>query len=176
MKAQDFLKMLKDNRSKLTHQQIATLRGQALSGDIDGAYKGFYKTLDKAIALLKAQEPIDGDTISRSALLAAYDAAHKGHPGGARKLIEEAPAVVLKAQEARVLTRDEIINANGYIWEEYSGMWAMTAVLIEYGMERIPYKGDYSTLELDWRSYGVTWRCWNVCPTEEQREAAAWEN
>ena len=41
MKAQDFLKMLKDNRSKLTHQQIATLRGQALSGDIDGAYKGF---------------------------------------------------------------------------------------------------------------------------------------
>lgn len=41
VKAQDFLKMLKGNRSKLTHQQIATLRGQALSGDIDGAYKGF---------------------------------------------------------------------------------------------------------------------------------------
>ena len=29
--------------------------------------------------------------ISRAALLAAYDAAHKGPPGGARKLIEEAP-------------------------------------------------------------------------------------
>lgn len=33
------------------------------------------------------------DFISRSALLAAYDAAHKGPPGGARKLIEEAQGV-----------------------------------------------------------------------------------
>ena len=31
------------------------------------------------------------DFISRKALLAAYDKAHKGPPGGARKLIEEAP-------------------------------------------------------------------------------------
>ena len=35
----------------------------------------------------------DNDLISRSALIAAYDAAHNGPPGGARKLIEEAPAV-----------------------------------------------------------------------------------
>ena len=34
-----------------------------------------------------------GDLISRSALLAAYDAAHEGPPGGARKLMENAPAV-----------------------------------------------------------------------------------
>lgn len=31
--------------------------------------------------------------IEREALLAAYDKAHKGPPGEARKLIEEAPAV-----------------------------------------------------------------------------------
>ena len=31
--------------------------------------------------------------IEREALLAAYDKAHKGPPGGARKLMEEAPAV-----------------------------------------------------------------------------------
>ena len=36
---------------------------------------------------------LNNDRISRSALLAAYDAAHKGPPGGARKLIEEAPGV-----------------------------------------------------------------------------------
>lgn len=36
---------------------------------------------------------LNNDLISRSALLAAYDAAHKGSPGGARKLIEEAPGV-----------------------------------------------------------------------------------
>ena len=31
--------------------------------------------------------------IEREALLAAYDAAHEGAPGGARKLIEEAPTI-----------------------------------------------------------------------------------
>lgn len=36
---------------------------------------------------------MNDDLISRAALLAAYDAAHKGPPGGARKLIEEAPGV-----------------------------------------------------------------------------------
>jgi rubrerythrin len=30
--------------------------------------------------------------IEREALIAAYDAAHKGEPGGARKLIADAPA------------------------------------------------------------------------------------
>lgn len=33
------------------------------------------------------------DLISRSALLAEYDRVHVGEPGGARKLISEAPAV-----------------------------------------------------------------------------------
>lgn len=33
------------------------------------------------------------DLIYRDKLLAAYDAAHKGPPGGARRLIAEAPAV-----------------------------------------------------------------------------------
>ena len=33
------------------------------------------------------------DMISRSALLAEYDRVHVGEPGGARKLMEEAPAV-----------------------------------------------------------------------------------
>lgn len=35
---------------------------------------------------------MDGDLISRRALLAEYDRVHVGPPGGARKLIEEAPA------------------------------------------------------------------------------------
>lgn len=33
------------------------------------------------------------DLIDRQALLDAYDAAHEGPPGGARKLIEKAPSV-----------------------------------------------------------------------------------
>jgi hypothetical protein len=34
-----------------------------------------------------------GRLIDCDALLAAYDAAHKGPPGGARKLIEQAPTI-----------------------------------------------------------------------------------
>lgn len=43
--------------------------------------------------------------IDKDALLAAYDAMHKGEPGRARKLIEEAPTVdavpVLRCAECR---------------------------------------------------------------------------
>lgn len=38
------------------------------------------------------------DLIDRQALLDAYDAAHEGPPGGARKLIEEAPSVKMVIQ------------------------------------------------------------------------------
>ncbi len=44
-------------------------------------------------AAQEALRSMNNDLISRSALLDAYDAAHKGPPGGARKLIAEAPAV-----------------------------------------------------------------------------------
>jgi hypothetical protein len=40
-----FIKSLKD--SNLTRQQIKTLRGQALSGDVDGAIKGLEKILKR---------------------------------------------------------------------------------------------------------------------------------
>jgi len=36
--------------------------------------------------------------ISRSALLAAYNKAHQGPPGGARKLIEEAPDAIIRCK------------------------------------------------------------------------------
>ena len=39
-RAKQFMDLLKTCRCSLTTQQIRTLRGQALSGDIDGAYKG----------------------------------------------------------------------------------------------------------------------------------------
>lgn len=67
----------------------------------------------QALALLKEQEPIDGDTISRAALLAAYDAAHKGPPGGARKLIEEAPVMIPKGQEP---VKPKVGHNIGHTW------------------------------------------------------------
>ena len=44
---------------------------------------------------------MNGDLISRSALLAAYDKAHQGPPGGARKLIEDAPEALVRCKECK---------------------------------------------------------------------------
>lgn len=40
-----FMKKLKNNRPFLTKQQYRTIKGQALSGDIDGAQKGLNSLL-----------------------------------------------------------------------------------------------------------------------------------
>lgn len=45
MAAMPFLNELKQHRQILPHQALATLRGQALSGDLDGAMKGLGKLL-----------------------------------------------------------------------------------------------------------------------------------
>lgn len=82
---------------------------------------------------------------------------------------------LLTAQNARILTRDEIIGWDGYIWKEYRDMKAMTAILINHQMERVPYHGDYPTKGLDWDWYGSQWRCWSAQPTDEQRKAAEWD-
>lgn len=40
METRLILKVIKDNKAKLTRQQVKTIRGQVLSGDIEGARKG----------------------------------------------------------------------------------------------------------------------------------------
>lgn len=43
--AHGFLRKLLAVRSRLSHQQIKTLRGQALSGDIEGAERGLCRLM-----------------------------------------------------------------------------------------------------------------------------------
>lgn len=78
-------------------------------------------------------------------------------------------------QTARVMNENEIKSISGYIWKEYKGMHAMTAVLIEHGMERVPFDGDFPTNELNWSLYNKAWRCWTQRPTDGQRRAAKWD-
>ena len=42
-----FMKKLKNKRPYLTTQQYRTIKGQALSGDIDGAEKGLHSLLSR---------------------------------------------------------------------------------------------------------------------------------
>ena len=74
---------------------------------------------------------------------------------------DEAEAVLelLKAQEPRVLTREESEKAE-VCWLEVRG-----------------YE-PYATLEAgDWNpeKYGKSYRCWNRMPTDEQRKAVKWD-
>lgn len=43
----EYIKLLKKYRKRLTRQQLLTLKGQILSGDIDGFKKGLLKCLKK---------------------------------------------------------------------------------------------------------------------------------
>jgi hypothetical protein len=73
-----------------------------------------------------------------------------------------------------VIDKGALKDCMGYVWREYKGMRAMTAVLIEYGLERVPYARDFPVTQYNWPDYGKTWRCWTQQPTKEQREAVPW--
>lgn len=145
------------------------------------------ETIQNAIDLLKAYEPRDGDTISRSALLAAYDAAHKGPPGGARKLIEEAPVVSMhqSTQEPRVMYAAEVsARPEGTVlWvEERQGVtWNLFPLEIDIisthpdtGTPYLFFITYHDVRKFEFEEYNKTWRCWTSRPTKAKREAEPW--
>jgi len=119
----------------------------------------------------------DNDLISRTALLDAYDAAHNGPPGGARKLIEEAPAVC----KPRLMEYNELgdtINKRAVWLECYKAESVSLAIICD----RSEYNGSWMIFDYNSgkkhvmlrASYGQSWRCWTEKPTAEEREAAEW--
>lgn len=72
--------------------------------------------------------------IEREALLAAYDAAHKGEPGGARKLMVDAPAA------------DVVAVVHGrWVWDENAMDWGLGGWICSKCQEKndnIPAKPD----------------------------------
>ena len=65
------------------------------------------------------------DLINRAALLAEYDKHHVGAPGGARKLIEKAPAVdavpVVRCKDCKHMEKD-VVGRLCHVWGGYNGM------------------------------------------------------
>lgn len=105
-------------------------------------------------------------------------------PSGGKKVrlmdIVDKAIALLKEQEARVMTLDEV---KSFDWDY--------CYLEE---ERLPGKeyrvvcGDYALTCITWpcvtsmriqhgdENYGKKWRCWSAKPTDEQRQATEWEN
>jgi hypothetical protein len=101
------------------------------------------------------------------------------HHGSCEKDLLADALSLLKEQEARVMTLDEV---KAFDWDY--------CYLEE---ERLPGKeyrsvcGDYALTCITWPciasmriqhgddSYGKKWRCWSAKPTDEQRQAVKWE-
>lgn len=90
---------------------------------------------------------------------------------------------LLRVQEARVMTLDEVKNHNnqdGCVWFEQPTYNAVAAFVRkeEFEIEVIsPYILGDPINHGYWMdsNYGKTWRCWTSRPTEDQREAVKWE-
>ncbi len=91
---------------------------------------------------------------------------------------------LLKAQEPRVMTLEEVINSNDPIYieqTEHDGKWC---VVLKRSVEGY-YKGPFDKVTLFMgvdgylpfitSEYNKTWRCWTSRPTDEQREAIPWQ-
>ena len=97
--------------------------------------------------------------------------------------IKEEVETLLKEQEPRVLTLEEIKKLqslrDGAIWLETFEDNVVYPALPEISLQNVTYLvaipfRDYR----DWLNneyYGKTWRCWTSHPTKEQREATPWE-
>lgn len=100
--------------------------------------------------------------------------------GCSPQLIRDALAL-LKGQEARVLTLEEIRSGTVEVaWLECSDKEEVRAGLwfkrINEGEDEgiiIHVLDGFEGLRTE--VYGKTWRCWTARPTEEQRKAVKWE-
>lgn len=101
------------------------------------------------------------------------------------KMIEDALDTIedaLKAQEPRVLTLQEALGAEVNVdqcWLEVKGLkqiYLADAVVCPEHVERADIqRWGASDCQLPLDLYGVYWRMWTAKPTDEQREAVAWE-
>lgn len=83
---------------------------------------------------------------------------------------------LLKEQEARVLTLEEVLGGDE-CWVEYiNGGYGYCDCYLDDDAKSIVIN---RTLRKDFNvppnGYGKVWRCWSARPTDEQRKAVKWE-
>jgi hypothetical protein len=91
---------------------------------------------------------------------------------------------LLKEQEARVLTLDEVLTAEDFVWAEIwtpgDRRWCLIYARITKSIydDILMLHEDsgfrWTRLESNYNMKGG-WRCWSARPTEEQRKNTPWE-
>lgn len=90
-----------------------------------------------------------------------------------RKAVE-----LLKDQEPRVLTLEEVRDEYEVVWLETKYL-SPTVCLFDNGESNVDWLyfvfGSDDSYGMAGRLYGKNWRCWSARPTDELREAVKWE-
>lgn len=84
---------------------------------------------------------------------------------------------LLKAQELRVLSLDEAVSVDECWFEHINGACGYASCVIWFdggvAVERIGKDEEEVVLPDE---YGITWRCWSLCPDDERRQNTPWGN
>ena len=127
------------------------------------------------------------DLISRVYVLAEYDRQHKGPPGGARKIITEAPAVETvpwKVQKPRLLLREDFednpnADTQGFLpcWVECNEQEIATGIRLGAIKEGETLDG-WTEVTVDempgGEHHNPNVRYWTGKPTDKQMRETAW--
>lgn len=104
---------------------------------------------------------------------------NEGEDIGCKYALHRDALALLKAQEPRVMTLEEV---KAFEWD-----YCYLEQERQPGKEYRMIAGDYALTCITWpcitsmrieygdSSYGVKWRCWTSRPTDEQREAVKWD-
>lgn len=86
-------------------------------------------------------------------------------------LIRDALAL-LREQEARVMTVEEVIHSKDWVWYQWKNTHCGWAIAVNCDGKWIEWE-DSTTDQLC--KYGEKWRCWTSRPTPEQMRDTKWE-
>lgn len=79
---------------------------------------------------------------------------------------------LLKEQEARVMTVEEVIHSKDWVWYQWKNTHCGWAIAVNCDGKWIEWE-DSTTDQLC--KYGEKWRCWTSRPTPEQMRETKWE-
>lgn len=83
---------------------------------------------------------------------------------------------LLKEQQPRVMTLEEVrlLGKDVVVWYEYKGAFRPRPRVVKFVLDGHITFTDSGIWSFSADGYGERWRLWTSCPSDEQREAEAW--
>ena len=118
------------------------------------------------------------ECLANNCSVCTSDCPYYESPSCFRTIAADALAL-LKAQEPRVMTLEEIKDGESYWFSAGKEFVPRPVICIHREDDAqkpyIIFAERYGTYSWETEDYGKTWHCWTARPTDEQREAAKWD-